>query len=217
MPTKLRNHFYHHGRFYAAALVGAATYAVTASFGYPVRPLAAGDAFFAVYLVLAAVMIFRLGVNDLRKRAALEDEGAAIVVLFALAIIVFSMVAIFTVLNQKGLQTVPLVLAFASAPLGWFTLHTISTFHYANLYYACTDGAQTAQGANGLEFPHTPEPGVWEFLYYSFTIGMTAQTSDVAVRDTRMRRTTLFHSVVSFFYNTAIIAMAINAVVQISS
>jgi uncharacterized membrane protein len=58
---------------------------------------------------------------------------------------------------------------------------------------------------------------VWEFLYYAFTIGTTAQTSDTNVRDTKMRRATLWHSIVSFFYNTAIIAMSINALIAIAS
>ena len=66
-------------------------------------------------------------------------------------------------------------------------------------------------------FPGCVEPGPWEFLYYSFVVGMTAQVSDVQVCDTRMRRATLGHGVISFFFNTVLIAMAVNAVVAIAS
>jgi uncharacterized membrane protein len=136
------------------------------------------------------------------------------VLLVALAIIVLSSIAIFTVLRQKqGSSPMALTLALAGVPLGWFALHTLVAFHYAYIFY----GKKGVQKESGLDFPQTEEPGVWEFLYYSFTIGTTAQTSDTNVTSTRMRRATLIHSVLSFFYNTAIIAMAVNAVVSIAS
>jgi uncharacterized membrane protein len=66
-------------------------------------------------------------------------------------------------------------------------------------------------------FPGGAEPGPWDFLYYAFVVGMTAQVSDVQVFDTKMRRATLGHGVVSFFFNTVLIAMAVNAVVALAS
>ena len=68
-----------------------------------------------------------------------------------------------------------------------------------------------------LKFPGTGEPGSWDFLYFSFVVGMTAQVSDVQVLTTQMRRATLKHSIVSFFFNTVLIAMAVNAVVAAAS
>jgi len=131
-------------------------------------------------------------------------------------VIAVSFVAIVIVLKQKnGLAPVPLALAIAGVPLGWCTLQTMAAFHYADLYYARKE--QGPQSIRGLDFPHTKEPGIWDFLYYAFTVAMTAQTSDTNVLDTKMRRATLGHSIVSFFYYTAIIAMAVNAVVNIAS
>ena len=76
-----------------------------------------------------------------------------------------------------------------------------------NLYYApAGDG-----DAGGLEFPQTPEPGLWDFLYYAYVVGMTAQVSDVAVTREAQRRITLVHGIFSFFYNTVILALAVNA------
>ena len=87
-------------------------------------------------------------------------------------------------------------------------LHTLAAFHYANLFYA---PAPAAARRGGLDFPGTPEPGPWDFLYFAFVIGMTAQVSDVAVRTTPLRRTALAHGVASFFYNAVILALAVNA------
>ena len=216
MGGSIRRHLYHHGRFYVAVLLGAAAFALGRSLPPEIHVLAAGNTFFLLYLVMAGIMIARTSADDLRERAAQEDEGIVLVVLVALAVIVISSLAIVTMLRQKqGQSPVQLSLVIVSAPLGWFTLHVIAAFHYANLYYARKD--KGPQSMRGLDFKSTKEPGIWEFLYYSFTIGMTAQTSDTDTLDTQMRRATLGHSVVSFFYNTAIIAMAVNAVVAIAS
>lgn len=213
---RIRNHLYHHGRFYVSAIVGGLIFLFSGSYASPVRTLAAGDAFFLIYLIGAAAIVYRIDSSGLKKKAAYEDEGIFVVVVIALAVIAFSSLAIVTVLRAKNTPSLPpLILAMAGAPLGWAALHTIAAFHYANLYYARREGA--SQSVRGLEFPGTKEPGIWEFLYYAFTVGMTAQTSDTDALDTKMRRATLGHSVVSFFYNTAIIAMAVNAVIATAS
>ncbi|MGN6148018.1 MAG: DUF1345 domain-containing protein [Rhizomicrobium sp.] len=214
---RVQNHFHHHWHFYAAAIVGGLIFLWPGLNGPP-RTLAAGDAFFFVYLVIAAAAVYRLDVEGLRKKAASEDEGILVVILIALVVIGISSLAIITVLREKHAPSpLAMTLALGGAPLGWTALHTIAAFHYANLFYTQSGRAKTAHDTRGLEFADTKEPGIWEFLYFAFTIGMTAQTSDTEVSDTRMRRAVLAHSVVSFFYNTAIIAMAVNAVVSTAS
>jgi uncharacterized membrane protein len=215
--ARIRNHLRHHGRFYAAAAIGAAVYGALSLWtdmkGAP-RVLAGGDVFFAIYLITMGINLAGMTPKDLRAKAAIEDEGIALVMLIALAVIGVSSAAILTVLRQKhGADLLPLGLAIAGIPLGWFTLNTLVACHYAYIFY----GKKGSRAEGGLEFPGTTEPGVWEFLYYSFTIGTTAQTSDTNIHSTRMRRATLIHSVLSFFYYTAIIAMAVNAVVSSAS
>lgn len=78
---------------------------------------------------------------------------------------------------------------------------------YARLYYR-DDGA----GEGGLEFPGKEPPDDFDFAYFSFTIGMCFQVSDVSVSSRLIRRTVLVHSLVSFLYNTAILALALNLV-----
>jgi uncharacterized membrane protein len=213
----LRNHLRHHGRFYGAAATGAAVYgalSIWSGMEMPSRILAGGDVFFAVYLAVMSAEIFGKTPKYLKARAEIDDEGIGLVLLVALAAIVISSAAILTVLRQKhGAAALPWALAIAGIPLGWFALNMLVAFHYAYIYY----GKNGSRTEGGLDFPGTDEPGVWEFLYYAFTIGTTAQTSDTNVRSTRMRRATLAHSVLSFFYNTAIIALAVNAVISSAS
>jgi uncharacterized membrane protein len=177
--------------------------------------LAGGDVFYLVFLALCLVMIAGQTAADLKKRAKSEDEGVGIVLLITLATIGFFCDAVFTALNRKhGIEVAPLVLAGIGAPLGWLVLHTVMAFHYADVHYF--EDPECAADDKDLDFPGRGDPGPWDFLYYSFVVGMTAQVSDVQVRTTVMRRLTLMHGVVSFFFNTVFIAMAVNAGVTLA-
>lgn len=89
------------------------------------------------------------------------------------------------------------------------------TFHYARLYYTASDHQFP------LGFPDQElQPNYWDFLYFSFTIAVAAQTSDIVIRSRRMRKTVLAQSVLSFFFNLAIIGFSINiaaSIVNVSS
>ena len=89
-------------------------------------------------------------------------------------------------------------------------------FHYGDIHYF-DDPRTSADDRGDLDFPGRGEPCPWDFLYFSFVIGMTCQVSDVQVKTTMMRRTVLWHGVVSFFFNTVFIAMAVNAAVAMAS
>jgi uncharacterized membrane protein len=99
--------------------------------------------------------------------------------------------------------------ALAAAPLGWATLQVLAAFRYAHLYHA-------PEPDGGLAFPGTAKPGIWDFVYFSFVVGMTAQTADVAITTTQLRRVVLTHSIGAFFFNTVILAMAVNAGIALS-
>ena len=84
-------------------------------------------------------------------------------------------------------------------------------FHYAHLYYQRDlEATGGRMDAGGLEFPGTEEPVVSDFLYFSFVIGMTAQVSDVGITDKTIRRTATVHGIISFVYNTALVALMVN-------
>jgi uncharacterized membrane protein len=205
-----------HVRFFTAMVCGGLAYGVARMAHIPVPLLAAGDAFYAIFLILCLVMIVGQNAQDLERRAKSEDEGIVIVVLITIATMGFFCAAVFEALAKKqALDFSALAMAGAGALLGWFVLHTVMAFHYANLHYF-DDPETTADDTRDLAFPGCELPCAWDFLYFSFVVGMTCQVSDVQVKTSVMRKAVLGHGVASFFFNTVFIAMAVNAGVSLA-
>ena len=175
----------------------------------------AANSFFATYLAMTLARFPRLSAIELRKSAAIDDIPVAAIFAAGLAAVVAALVSLFIMLNAgHAAPGWELALAACAVPLGWLTIHMMAAVHYAHLFWQAgeSDGA-----ARGLDFPSTPEPGAVEFIYFAFVIGMTAQTSDVAITTRSMRRINIPHAVVSFFFNTVLVAAAVNAAVTLSN
>lgn len=209
-----------HARLLLALPVGIAA-ALAATALNPIdRILLGGDVFFAVYLLLAFRHAARLDVAELRRHGEEDDEGAALIRVLSIAAVMLSLGAVIATLGGLGPEPgrddrlLRPVLAVASVPLGWATLHMVLAFHYAWAFY---DRAEERGGVvrRGLDFPGDGDPGIWDFIYFSFTIGMTAQTSDVGIETTALRRLATLHGALSFFYNTVILALAVNVAVSL--
>ena len=128
-------HFRHHSRFYASVLCGVATWLVPyASAG--ARTSISGTVFFVIYLASTALLAREVTVEDLRKKASMEDEGIFVIVLITLAVIALSIGSLVVLLESGAGNGWRLVPALANVPLGWATLHTIMAFHYAHLFYS---------------------------------------------------------------------------------
>ncbi len=206
--------FLRHIRFYSALACGLVTWGVAAASGLGVPLLAAGDVFYLVFLALCLAMIAGQSAADMRLRARSQDEGIAIVLLITVTTMGYFCLAAFAALHEHRGGLTPLVLAGAGALMGWLVLHTVMAFHYADIHYF--DDPACADDGKDLLFPGGGDPGPWDFLYYSFVVGMTAQVSDVQITTTVMRRATMLHGIVSFFFNTVLIAMAVNAAVAMA-
>ncbi|MGZ6021667.1 MAG: DUF1345 domain-containing protein [Rhizomicrobium sp.] len=196
-------------------VIGVAALVLSRNFRSPLPEAIAGDSFFLSFLVMSWWLLLHMTSADLRRRADIEDEGGIAVTLITIGAIAYASFAVFATLHEKSLNSpVTLSFALAGAPLGWFMLHTVSALRYAHLYY--NDDEEEGY-VPPLKFPECIEPGPWDFMYFALVVGMTAQVSDALVQTTEMRRTVLAHSVVSFFFNTVLIAMAVNAAVAIAS
>ena len=199
-----------HRTFWVALLTGivAGIGALALPLGDAARALVAADMFFAVYLVGIIGQAHKATPDDLRRHAAERDEGLPFILVLALGAVLISLTAILLVL-QKPAGLVEGTLALAAVPLGWAMVQMVMAMHYAHAFYAPGDQKR-------LAFPGTDAPGLWDFLYFAFGIGMTAQVSDVTVRTGLLRRWVLGHAVGSFFYNTVILALAVNAGVALA-
>jgi uncharacterized membrane protein len=138
-------------------------------------------------------------------------------------VVAASVLSLFQVINGKG-SPHPAELAFAllAIPLGWFTIHAMTALHYAHVYWiddaeTDSDSKSKDKPVGGLVFAGKERPEGWDFLYFSTTVGMTSQTSDTEVATTQMRRIVLVHSIVSFFFNTVIVAAAVNLAVSLGA
>lgn len=162
------------------------------------------DGFFLIYLGSTYRLAAKTTPADLQHHAEADDEGIVLIVILAVAAVIISLIGIVWVLRARETGFWQAALALSAVPLGWATIQTLAAFRYAHLFYATKSGA-------GLIFPGTDKPGIWDFLYFSFGIGMTAQVSDVTVPATHIRKMVLGHSIAAFFYNAVILALAVNA------
>lgn len=198
-----------HGRFLSAFAIGSVLAFIAWVQGLsPTFALLSGvNSFFALYLGLIALRLRRLTATELRRHAATADEGVALILFLTALAVMTSLAAIALVLNAGAEGVRANLGALIGLPLGWATLHVMAALHYAHLHYR--------GGHPGMVFPGPGEPDAMDFLYASFTIGMTAQVSDVQVQTRAMRQAVLAHAVASFFYNTGILALAVNAVLTV--
>ena len=180
------------------------------------RNIVALDAGGLVFLILTWVMMARSTERHMRLRAALQDEGRLAVLLLTTGATIFAMTAVALELHDaKDLSPdaslIHVGLAAATIVCSWFVTHTMFALHYAHGFYADPDpGDDREDRVGGLDIPGCKRPDYWDFLYFSFTIGMTFQTSDVQITARSLRRQTLAHGILSFFFNTVILALSIN-------
>ncbi len=178
---------------------------------------------FLVYLVLELLKLPRLTPAFLKKNAANEDEPAWLIVAVTFVAVMVAVGSLFVILNSgQRPQWWELTLSLASVALGWATIHTMAAHHYAHLYWRPGPGKRgagpnKAEPGRGLDFPGEDQPGGHDFLYFSLVIGMTAQTSDVQITKTAVRKLNLLHAVVSFFFNTVLVAAAVNVAVSLGN
>jgi uncharacterized membrane protein len=215
--TKL---LHRHVPFYLAIVAAIAAYLLALWLAPNVPWAIAANAFFAVYLVLTVAGLHGLTAEYLKKNAAHADVPVWLIFLITLGAVAVSVVSLFMTINAKDAPTsFDFILALLAVPLGWLTIHMMAAIHYAHEYWQPDEKSGDAKGTRkaqrGLEFPGTPEPRGIDFVYFSYVIGMTAQTSDTAVTTSGMRNRALIHGVVSFFFNTVLVAAAVNVAVAL--
>jgi uncharacterized membrane protein len=207
------------------ALAGGAVAAglAPAGLGALARAITGWDAFAAISLTLILLNMRLADVNDIRRIAASEDLPRVAVSVVVITGALASLVAVVGLLGTikhlpNQTKALHLGLGIGAVALAWSLLHCVFTLRYAHAYY---DADKHGHDRGGLVFPddadhddpqHKLEPNYLDFAYFAFVIGMTAQTADIAISRRSIRRTALLHGLISFLFNTVIVALTIGTI-----
>lgn len=168
------------------------------------------------FLVSTGMLMLQATPKTMSRNAKSQDEGRLVILSLISAAACASILAITFILKETKNQDLSIVIAHVILAVitiigSWLLLHTIFAMHYAHEYYQ-HHKTENNCNAGGLDFPEDIEPDYWDFLYFSCVIGMTSQVSDVQITSKFLRRLSLFHSIISFFFNTIILSMTINII-----
>lgn len=211
-----------HHRLLLAVVVGAATLFFSwGRYGVPAVVLITWSAFGMSIIAMDWILILSSHPLEVKKIAKIADSSRTLIFLFVIVASLVSMLAIFFLLKSSKQQppevvTGHVLLGMASVIISWILVHTIFTLRYAHMYYATdTDGDNKTKPVGGLEFPGDEknfQPDYLDFVYFSFVLGMTFQVSDVEISSRQIRRLAWIHGMISFAFNTAIVALSINVI-----
>ncbi len=213
-PGGLLTTLAHRPRLLAGAAIVVVTYLVLmfapVAARESTRMLVAWNAGCWAYLALITAMMLR-PTADPRVEARPEDENQWALLLLGVVASCAALAAIIwelgPVKTMEGLAKAEhLALVTLSILSAWTFIQVLFAIHYAGVYF----GAVADGEPGGLEFPGKPKPGWTEFVYQAFVVGCTSASSDTNVTSTRMRRICVIQGVVGFFFNTIILALAIN-------
>ena len=171
--------------------------------------LGAWDISAAVFLVWVWLTIRNFDPDRTARYARREDDsraGARLLLVISSTVSLVGVGFAFVKANESfGALAIALTICgIVSVILSWAVVHLVHTLRYAHLYYSDPEG--------GISFPGNDAPGYQDFAYLAFTVGMTYQVSDNEISDKTIRRTVLYHSLLSYMFGTAVIAVMINIV-----
>lgn len=178
------------------------------------------DTFSLSMLIVEWYIFFKTKQSDIRQQSALQDESRIVIFIIVLVSNFASLLAVILMLVTKSessaVKIVHLFVAIAAMLFSWLLVHTIFAVRYAHIYYS-DDETNPKIHAGGLDFPREEKPDFLDFAYFSFVLGMTFQVSDVEISSKRLRRLVLLHGLLSFGFNTAIVALTINIIAGLSN
>jgi uncharacterized membrane protein len=198
--------------------------------GLGTRSITAWDMGIVSLLLLTWSVILTAHPHQIQHRARTDDTNRLIVAILVVGAASASLMAVLFLLHiGKSLppteEALEVALCAIAVVASWLVVHTTFCLRYAHHYYNALTHSGSAHHTTppdtepkivaGLEFPDEQHPDYLDFAYFAFTIGMTAQTSDVQVNSRLMRRLTLVHGMLSFVFNTVVVALSVNIISQL--
>lgn len=178
------------------------------------------DVFSVCMIVISGVIFSTMRPRQIRVLAKQEDAGRIVVFFIVLVAILGSLMGVLLLLQNKeawklskGVETFVYI---AGVICSWMLLHTMFAYRYALLYYG-DHPLDPDLHTVGLQIPNELWPDYLDFAYFSFVIGMTFQVSDIEISSRQIRRVALVHGMISFLFNTVIVALTINVLAELRS
>ncbi len=172
-----------------------------------------------LYFILVIIKMWRAEEDGIKNEASMERESRILVLAVVTLGAIFALLALVAQLgalkDEHGIErTISIALSISTILLSWFLIHTVFMIHYAHEFHS-EAGRKRDSSGGGLKFPDDRAPDYLDFAYFSFVVGTTAQTSDVDVTSRSMRLVVMLHGILSFFFNTAVIALGVNIAAQL--
>jgi uncharacterized membrane protein len=163
----------------------------------------------ALGFMLSHIPLFGHKAAEMRRASRENDANRVILLAVTLTLSFVILVAVAGELTgDRRLSALETSLVIATLALAWTFANVVYALHYAHLYYSGRDGGPDQAG---LDFPGDhPEPDYWDFLYFSMTLGVALQTSDVCITSSGIRRIVMLHCIQAFVYNLVVLALAVN-------
>jgi uncharacterized membrane protein len=166
-------------------------------------------------IVMSWISFFITNSKQIREQARVQDPSRTIIFIIIIISTLASFFAVLLLILSKDkaddTSSWRIGIAVSGMLFSWFLIHTIFTLRYAHLYYGDHETKLNTH-AGGLEFPDDSKPEYLDFAYYSFVLGMTFQVSDVQITSKRLRSLAMLHGLLSFVFNTIMIALTINLI-----
>jgi uncharacterized membrane protein len=209
------------GRIVGTVVVIAVTYLLTRGLPNELKLLIPYNLGVGVYLVLTGALMKRASPEDVAELSRKGEPNNVLTLIIVIALSVVSLVGVAAMLNHpsgrpRWVVNLHMTTSLLAVILSWLLAHIYFGLHYARLYYDDTVVNGKLTYHMGLEFPQRETADFWDFMYYSFTIAMCYQTSDVTVTSVRIRRVTLVHAIFSFLFVTAIIGFVVNVISNVT-
>ena len=180
----------------------------------------AWDSAVVVFLVTTWWVVQSTPQELMQQTVLANDQGRVAILVFMLLAVAASLAAIFFLIQKAADADVrpsraQVALAVFTIVCSWFLTHVMFALHFAHRFYRDDPATPESDATGGLNFPGEERPHYWDFIYFAFVIGMTAQVSDVQVTSRPMRHLVLWHSILSFAFYTIILALSINIVASV--
>ncbi len=178
------------------------------------------DVFALSTLILSWITLTNTEISQIRITATKQDPSRTTIFTLIIIASCISLLAVGFVLNTAkgaaiGILSSHIILAALSVICSWILIHTLYSLRYAHVFYGDKNKPAEKDYHGGLDFPGEKKPDYMDFAYFSFVIGMTFQVSDVQITSKRMRRLVLLHGIISFGFNTVILALVINIIASL--